>query len=217
MILCAVAAEMTEMRRITAIFFDIGGVLLTNGWDTSSRRAAASEFDLDWDDFSFRHDYVADAIETNRMTLEQYLNRAVFYRPRAFSREDFRAFIFAQSRELPESLKIAEQLASSGKYFLATLNNEILELNLYRIEHFGLGRYFPVFFSSCFLGLRKPDEAIYRAALRITQRAAEQCIFVDDREVNLECPRALGMQTIQFQDAAQLSRELRANGVDIID
>ncbi len=205
------------MPRITTIFFDIGGVLLTNGWDTNSRRAAVSEFDLDWDDFRYRHDYVADAIETNRMNLEQYLNRVVFYCPRAFSREDFLAFIFGQSRELPESVKIAEQLASSGKYFLATLNNEILELNLYRIEHFGLRRYFLVFFSSCFLGLRKPDEAIYRAALRITQRVPEECIFIDDRELNLECPRALGMHTIQFQDAAQLRRELRENGVDIID
>jgi putative hydrolase of the HAD superfamily len=205
------------MSEITTIFFDLGGVLLTNGWDTNSRRAAASQFDLDWDDFTYRHDYVADAIETNRMTLEQYLDRVVFYRPRAFSRKDFRAFIFAQSQEQPDSVKITEQLASSGKYFLATLNNEILELNLYRIEHFGLRRYFPVFFSSCFLGLRKPDEAIYRADLWTTQRAAEECIFVDDREVNLECPRALGMHTIQFQDADQLRRELRENGVDAID
>ena len=204
------------MSEITTIFFDIGGVLLTDGWNRNSRRAAASKFELDWDDFSFRHEYVANAIETNGITLEQYLDRVIFYRPRAFSREDFRDFIYAQSRELPESLQIAEQLAGSGRYFMATLNNEVLELNLYRLEHFGLRQYFPVFFSSCFLGLRKPDEAIYRAALQITQRAPQECIFIDDREVNLECPRALGMRTIQFHDAVQLRRELRANGVDVI-
>ena len=96
---------------------------------------------------------------------------------------------------------------------MATLNNEILELNVYRIEKFGLRRYFPVFFSSCFLGLRKPDEAIYRMVLQITQRAPQECVFIDDREVNLECPRELGINTILFKDAAQLRTELITKGV----
>jgi len=96
---------------------------------------------------------------------------------------------------------------------MATLNNEIMELNVYRIEQFGLQRYFSVFFSSCFLGLRKPDEAIYRTALEVTQRQPGECIFIDDREVNLECPRELGLATVHFQDAAQLRRELEENGV----
>lgn len=202
-------------RSITTIFFDIGGVLLTDGWGHSSRRAAAEKFGLDWDEYADRHEKVAHAIETNRMTLEQYLDRAVFYRPRAFSRKEFRDFIFAQSEAKPESLQIVKQLAEAHKYFLATINNEVLELNLYRIEHFGLRTFFPVFFSSCFLGLRKPDEAIYRAALQMTQRAPDECVFVDDREVNLECPRELGMHSILFQDTAQLRRELRENGIDI--
>ncbi len=102
-----------------------------------------------------------------------------------------------------------------NKYFLATLNNEVLELNLYRIRHFDLSKCFSVFFSSCFLGLRKPDEAIYRAALNILQRPAEQCLFIDDREVNLECPRELGLPTIHFQGAGQLRRELGENGVEV--
>src|SRR6266404_2297797 len=153
-------------------------------------------------------------IVTMGLTLERYLDRVVFYRPRAFSRDEFRAFVFAQSQPKPESLEIARQLAGLKKYFLATLNNEVLELNLYRIRHFDLSECFSVFFSSCFLGLRKPDEAIYRAALNILQRPAEQCLFIDDREVNLECPRELGLRTIHFQDARQLRRELAENGVD---
>src|SRR5437870_11452532 len=119
---------------ITTIFFDIGGVLLTDGWGHNSRRAAAEQFGLDWDEYNDRHEKLAHAIETNRLTLEQYLDRAIFYRPRSFIREEFRAFIFAQSEPKPESIEIVKQLADSGKYFLATINNEILELNLYRIE-----------------------------------------------------------------------------------
>jgi putative hydrolase of the HAD superfamily len=199
---------------ISTIFFDIGGVLLTDGWGHDSRREAARQFGLDWDDFTDRHEKVAHLIETNLLTLERYLDRVIFYRPRSFSRDEFRAFVFAQSQPKPESLEIAHKLAGLNKYFLATLNNEVLELNLYRIQHFDLCKDFSVFFSSCFLGLRKPDEAIYRTALNIMQRAPEQCVFIDDREVNLECPRELGLRTIHFQDASQLRRELRENGIE---
>jgi putative hydrolase of the HAD superfamily len=205
------------MSDISTIFFDIGGVLLTDGWGHDSRRAAAERFGLDWDEYSDRHEKVAHAIETNSLTLERYLDRAIFYRPRTFPREEFRDYIFAQSQPKPDSIEIARQLAAARKYFLATINNEILELNLYRIEQFGLRRYFSVFFSSCFLGLRKPDEAIYGTALQVSQRRPAECIFIDDREVNLECPRELGIATILFRDAAQLRQDLQNHGVEIAD
>src|SRR5712664_4969504 len=111
---------------ITTIFFDIGGVLLTDGWGHDSRREAAAQFGLDWDDFTDRHEKVAHLIETNRLTLERYLDRVIFYQPRSFSRDEFRAFVFAQSQPQPDSLEIAEELANQKNYFLAALNNQIL-------------------------------------------------------------------------------------------
>ena len=200
---------------ITTILFDIGGVLLTDGWGHDSRRMAAAQFNLDWEDFSDRHEKVAHLIEINRLTLERYLDLVIFCRPRSFSRDEFRAFIFAQSQPNPESLEIVRRLAGLKKHFMATLNNEVLELNLYRIQHFDLRKYFKVFFSSCFLDLRKPDEAIYRLVLNVLQCTPDECVFVDDREVNLECPRAMGLHTIHFQDAMQLRRELREKGVEL--
>jgi putative hydrolase of the HAD superfamily len=161
---------------LTTIFFDIGGVLLTDGWGHESRRAAAERFELDWEDYADRHERVGHQIETNQMTLDQYLERTIFCRPRDFSREEFRDFVFAQSVAKPDSLAIVAELAASQDYFLATINNEILELNVYRLEHFELGRYFSAFFSSCFLRVRKPDEAIYRTALQVTSvRRANAC------------------------------------------
>jgi putative hydrolase of the HAD superfamily len=200
---------------ITTIFFDIGGVLLTDGWDHGSRRAAAEKFRLDWDEYNQRHETVADKLETNRLSLEDYLDFAIFDRPRNFTREEFRAFIFAQSQAKPETIEIAKQLAESGKYFMATINNEVMELNLYRLANFGLRKYFSVFFSSCFLGMRKPGETIYRAVLQMVQRDPEECLFIDDREVNLESPSKLGMPTIHFQDASALRAALRDHGVAI--
>ena len=198
---------------ITTIFFDIGGVLLTDGWDHNSRRAAADKFNLDWDEYNQRHEKVGDKLETNRLSLEDYLDFAIFDRPRTFTREQFRAFMFAQSQAKPETIEIARQLAESRRYLMATINNEVMELNVYRLAEFGLRKYFSAFFSSCFMGMRKPDEAIYRAVLQIVQRSPEECLFIDDREVNLAAPGKLGLRTIQFQDAGLLQSALREHGV----
>jgi putative hydrolase of the HAD superfamily len=205
---------MSPATRMTAVFSDIGGVLASNGWDRRTRHKLVEHFRLDCDEFEDRHELVVTAFETGHLTLDQYLDRAVFYRARDFSRQQVRAFMFDQSQPKPDSLRIVERLAATRRYFLATLNNESRELNLHRIERFGLKKYFVVFFSSCFLGAKKPDEEIYAKALAISQRVPEECVFIDDRALNLEIPIRLGMKTIQFQNAAQLESELRALGVE---
>ena len=203
------------MAETTTLFSDVGGVLLTNGWDRSSRRQAAEKFRLDWEEFADRHELVAAAFDKGQLSLEEYLDRTVFYRPRSFSKQEFKDFMLRQSQPHPETLSLMGRLARTKNYLLATLNNESLELNLYRIDRFGLRAYFTIFFSSCFLGIKKPDEAIYRVALQMTQRVPEECVFVDDRALNLECARALGIRTILFESAAQLERELSALGMVI--
>jgi putative hydrolase of the HAD superfamily len=198
---------------VTAVFTDVGGVILSNGWDRHSRRKAAEKFGLDPEEFEDRHELMLHAFETGQAGLEVYLDRTVFYRQRPFTRDDFRAFIFAQSRGYPDALAVFARLAASGRYLLATLNNESVELNEYRIRQFRLRDYFSIFLSSCYLGVRKPEEAIYRLALSITQRVPEECVFVDDRELNLECARRLGLGVIHFRTPQQLREDLRRNGV----
>jgi putative hydrolase of the HAD superfamily len=202
------------MAKITAIFSDVGGVLATNGWDRSQRHKLVEQFKLDWDEFEDRHELVVTAFETGRLGLDPYLDRTIFYRPREFSRDPIREFMLAQSQPDEDSLKVIARLAATRRYFLATLNNESRELNLHRIEKFALKKYFAVFFSSCFLGAKKPDEEIYVQALAISQRAPEECVFIDDRALNLDVPKRLGMRTIQFQNAAQLERDLGTLGVE---
>lgn len=55
-------------------------------------------------------------------------------------------------------LSFARALADSGKYFMATINNESRELNLYRIKKYDLRDIFSVFVSSCLVGMRKAGE-----------------------------------------------------------
>lgn len=203
------------MAEITTLFWDIGGVILTNGWDRESRKAAAAAFHLDWEDFQDRHDLSFPAFDSGQITLNQYLDRTLFYRPCAFTREEFSAFMFAQSREFPDVRAILDKVSDSGKYFVGAINNEPLELNQYRIEAFQLRRNFLVFFSSCYVRSRKPEETIFRVALEVSQRPPEQCLFIDDRPLNLESPRRLGMNTIHHQNAEQLRSELGKYGVEV--
>lgn len=203
------------MAKVTTLFFDVGGVILTNGWDRVSRKRAADQFKLDWEDFQDRHELTFPAFESGQVTLDQYLERTIFYRARPFTREQFKEFMFSQSQPLPESYALVERLAQSGKYLLATINNEPMEINQYRIERFKLRGIFTAFFSSCYVGARKPDEIIYKFALRVTQRPPEECVFVDDRPLNLESAKALGMGTIHYQNAAQLRGDLARYGVEI--
>lgn len=203
------------MAEITTLFWDIGGVILTNGWDRGSRQEAAIAFNFDYEEFQDRHDLSFPAFDTGHITLNEYLDRTLFYRTRSFTREEFTAFMFAQSKEYPDRRAILTAVARTGKYFIGAINNEPLELNQYRIEAFHLRRDFLVFFSSCYVRSRKPEEAIFRIALEVTQRPPEQCVFIDDRLLNLECPRRLGMSVIHCQNAEQLRSELRNHGVEV--
>ena len=202
------------MNKATALFWDIGGVILTNGWDRAARREAAAKFGLDAEDFEDRHELANPAFEIGQVTLDQYLERTIFFCKRSFTPLDFKNFMYSRSAEFADSRAVVDRLAATGRYLVAALNNEGAEINAYRIEKFALRRTFSAFFSSCYVGMRKPNAPIYELALKVTQRAPEECVFVDDRALNLECARELGIDTIQYHDAAQLERELSARGID---
>ncbi len=203
------------MSTIRALFWDVGGVLLTNAWDHTQRAQALKHFLLEDDDEEFhnRHEMVVSSFERGKITLEEYLDRTVFYRPRPFTREAFRDYMFSLSQPFPDVVQFAQSLSRSGKYFMGTINNESRELNYYRIEKFGLRNIFRLFISSCFVGLRKPESGIYRLALEVTQIPAEECCFIDDRALNLECAAKLGMDTIEMDSLDQLRADLQKLGV----
>ena len=201
------------MPEIRALFWDVGGVLLSNAWDREQRMKALEHFHLDEEEFHDRHEMVVSSFERGKITLDEYLDRTVFYRSRPFTREAFKEFMFSLSQPMPGVLRFAQSLADSRKYFMGTLNNESRELNLYRIEKYGLRKIFRIFVSSCFVGFRKPERDIYRLAVDLTQIAPEECAFIDDRALNLEQASRLGMKTIEMQTLDQWKTDLEAIGV----
>ena len=197
---------------VNLALFDIGGVLGTNGWDHEQRAAAIDKFGLEADDFQYRHEETNGALEAGQISLDEYLDVTVFCVPRTFSPDEFKAFMLAQSAPWPESIAVVRDLAQSGVR-MATLNNESAELNDHRIRLFGLRAIFPTFFSSCWLGVRKPTRRIYERVLGMTQADPSRTLFVDDRPQNLSPAAALGVQTIHFQSAGQLRAELASRGL----
>jgi putative hydrolase of the HAD superfamily len=191
------------------ILFDVGGVLLTNGWDTGERAVVLERFGLDRADFEARHTAPYRTWEIGAIQLQTYLDATVFYQPRNFSREEFFAAICAGSKLLPDgAMGILQTIAASDKCMVGALNNEARETNEFRFDHFGLRGLFQVTLSSCYLGLRKPDAAIYRRALEILGRPAERILFIDDREENVTGAEAIGMKAIQFEGAENLQLKL---------
>jgi putative hydrolase of the HAD superfamily len=202
------------MLPFDVILFDVGGVLLTNGWDHAERAAAVAQFSLDRASFEARHATVVDAWEKGEITRDAYLDAAVFNEPRPFSPDEFFAFMLAQSKILPGgALAILAELAASKSFMVGCLNNEARETNDYRFATFGLRQYFEVAFSSCYVGLRKPNVAIYRRAIDILGVKPERILFIDDRQENADGAVRAGMRGIRFEGEATLRERLRELGM----
>jgi len=202
------------MLPFDAILFDVGGVLLTNSWDTRERAAAVENFHLDNEVFEARHQAAYDGWERGAISGKAYLNAVVFYEPRDFPRGEFFAFMLAQSQLLPGgALPILEQLSASNHYLLGALNNEARETNAHRFSRFGLRQYFKVAFSSCYMGFRKPEPAMYHRAIDILGCTPQRILFIDDREENVAGAAAAGIKAIRFRGAEELGAELAVLGV----
>jgi putative hydrolase of the HAD superfamily len=196
------------------ILFDVGGVLLTNGWDSSERAVVLDRFGLDRTEFEARHIVPYRIWEIGAIQWQTYLDATVFYEPRNFTREEFFVAICDNSKLLPDgAMGILQEIAALDKCMVGTLNNEARETNEFRLEKFGLRGIFQVALSSCYLALRKPDAAIYRRALEILGRQAERILFIDDRAANVAGAEAAGMKAIQFTGAESLRLELEKLGV----
>lgn len=175
------------------LFFDIGGVLLTNGWGHDSRIKAAKKFDLDYDELNTLHSYIFNVFEIGNITLDQYLDVVVFNHTREFTREDFKEFMFSCSKELTGLLQFLKEWKKEAGFRIISINNEGKELNDYRVKKFKLHDCFDAFVSSCDVKMRKPDPGIFQLALGIAQAHPSQCYYFDDRIFQVETARKMGM------------------------
>jgi putative hydrolase of the HAD superfamily len=180
---------------IHILFFDIGGILLTNGWGHESRKLASEKFKLDYNEVNSLHNFIFNIYEIGKITLDEYLDVVIFNHPRTFSREEFKDFMYAESEELPGMLQWLKSWKKDCKFRMISINNEGRELNEYRIKRFHLHQCFDAFISSCEVKMRKPDPGIFSLALGIAQADPEQCVYFDDRVMFVDIAQRLGIKS----------------------
>jgi len=190
------------------LFFDIGGILLTNGWGHESRKLAAQQFNLDYEEINVLHNFIFNVYEIGKITLDEYLDTVIFYQPRDFTRQDFLEFIYAQSKELPDMLAWLKEWKKDCGFRIISINNEGKELNDYRVEKFKLHLCFDAFISSCEVKLRKPDPGIFQLAMGIAQASPQQCVYFDDRVMFVTTAQKLGIKAFQHTDFESTKRIL---------
>lgn len=201
-----------EATDINILFFDIGGILLTNGWGHESREEAAKKFGLDYAEMDDLHTFIFNVYEAGSVDLDEYLDTVVFNKPRDFTREDFKHFMYEQSKELPDMLAWLKAWKKSCGFRIISINNEGKELNDYRIKKFKLHECFDAFISSCEVGVRKPDPRIFRMAMGVAQAVPQQCVYFDDRKMFALAAERLGIRAFQhtgFESTKQILENIK--------
>jgi len=204
---------MKKATAITCVFLDIGGVLLTNGWDHHARKRAAANFKLELAEMEDRHHLTFDTYEEGKLTLEEYLGRVVFYQKRPFSRAQFRRFMFAQSKPYPDMIELVAQLKVRHGLKIAVVSNEARELNAYRIRRFKLDSIVDSFISSCFVHVRKPDADIFRLALDIAQASAPQVVYIENTPMFVQVAEGSGIRSVLHTDCGSACAKLASFGL----
>jgi putative hydrolase of the HAD superfamily len=203
---------------IRTIFWDIGGVLLTNGWGHAQREPVLKRLGIDLDAYEEQHERANYYWERGLIDAEEFFRQTVF-RPNpklAVTFDILWSQVCARSKVLhPECLDILSELRSTGKYRLATLNNESRELNDHRLDAFKLRSLFDYFICSGYVHEMKPNPGIYRSAIDISGFPADSALFIDDKLENCEAAEALGMNAIHFQSPTQLTGALSGFGIKV--
>jgi putative hydrolase of the HAD superfamily len=207
---------MKKAPAITCLFLDIGGVLLTNGWDHHARKRAAKHFKLKWAEMEEQHGLNFETHEEGRMTFAEYLNRVIFHQMRPFTRDQFRRFMFAQSQPLPGMIELIRRLKAAYGLKVVVVSNESREVNAHRIRQFRLDRLVDAFISSCYVGLRKPDVEIFRLALDIAQTPIRQIVYIEDTPLFVRIAEGLGIRGILHSDYPSTRAKLSALGLKVI-
>jgi len=205
---------MKSTTNITTLFLDIGGVLLTNGWGHVSRQLAAKEFNLDYNDFNTRHAIAFETYEIDKLTADEYLDIAVFYEPRDFTKDAFRQFMFSQSKPYPKMIGLIKRLKEQYGLKIIAVSNEARDLNAYRIDEFGLASFIDFFVSSTYVHIRKPDKNIFKLALDMAHVQPDEVLYIEDTEVFITIAESMGVKGIWHVNHETTCEKLQSFGFE---
>ncbi len=187
------------MALIQALFLDIGGVLMTNGWDHSLRMRTAEKFNVNYEEMNQRHQLIFDTYETGKLTLDEYLKRVIFFETRPYTMQDVKQFIFESARPYTEMINFIKEIKSQYNLKVGVVSNEGRELAVDRIARFELSSFVDFFIISSFVHFMKPDADIYRLAIDVAQVPPSRIAYIDDRPMLIDVAKGLGLQGIHHK------------------
>ncbi len=205
-------------QTIKTIFWDLGGVILTNGWDLHQRTHVLASLGVDLPAYEAVHDRVNYYWERGLINAHDFFEQTVLKtNPQlGLTFEHLWKLVCAESRLLhPECFDILQALKATGNYRLATLNNESKELNEYRLDTFALRDRFDYFICSGYVHEMKPLPDIYRVATDISGHRPQETLLIDDKQENCDAAISLGMQAIRFELPTQLRSALLQHGIHL--
>ena len=208
---------MSNGNAITCLFLDIGGVLLTDGWSHDAGKMAAKKFRMNLEELNKRHTEAIDIYEVGKLTLKEFLNWVVFYEKRSFTQNQFRKFIYEQSKSYPQMIALIRRLKLQYGLKIVVVSNEGREFNEFRIHKFKLDEFVDYFISSCYVGLRKPDADIFRVALDIVRVHPNQVIYIDNTPMFVQIAKCLGIQSILQTDYKTTFAKLASFGLKVVE
>jgi len=194
---------MSPHSKITTLFVDIGGVLLTNGWDTALRQKTAAHFAVDYAEMDHRHRVTYDTYEEGKMSLDTYLRQIIFYEPRTFTPSDVKHYILEAATAYQDTIDLIHRLKVVYGLRIAVVSNEGREIAEDRIKRFHLKDFVDFFIVSAFVHFRKPDLDIYRLALDVAHVCPEEVAYIEDRPLLCEVASTLGIRSVLNRTAAE--------------
>ena len=151
--------------------------------------------------------------EEGKITLEEYLNRVVFYKKRDFSFNEFRDFMFSLTTPYPDMIAFIKKIKEQYGLKIVAVSNEARELNAYRIDTFKLNEIFDFYVSSCYVHVRKPEIAIFKMALDMAQVPTEEVVYIDDVQIFTDIATDLKIKSIHHTDWQSTSEALADLGL----
>jgi putative hydrolase of the HAD superfamily len=155
-------------------------------------------------------DHPLFALERGEITEAEFGALLARELPDGFNLARMRELLFEHLAPNEPMIEFARELRSRGKR-TALLTNNVREWEpLWRSKLPEIDEIFEVVVDSAFVGMRKPEPAIYELTLARLGVAATDCVFLDDLDVNCEAARELGMLAVRFEDTAQAVADLEA-------
>ncbi len=198
------------MKTPRVVLWDVMGTLVTEPFKEAMPRFLGLEFEemLRRKD---PHSWVE--FEHGRIDEDEYVRR--FFKDGAeVDKEGLKSAMRRHYALLPGMEPILRSLSGQGVRMHALSNYS----DWWRMieEQTELSRFIGWEFVSCRTGLRKPDPEAYLGAARTLKETPQACLFIDDRQVNVDAARAVGMQAIlRTEDAAVLRGELARLGLPL--